>query len=220
MIQFVKIKKALDNSIEQSFLTENKVQLKEAFGEIKTNKDLQLLYYCINNLQNPPKMDESEIKEFIEENIKLAKQVKLEELSILAEKLENEKLTSVEEDINLVLFSEKSAFNLLEYNQAKKNIIESIRNKVKPVDLDLNEFSTEDVAFVKTLIDKPEETFKNLCQECLDILNAKLNEEVDLNTKLLIYETREKIFKSQIDFKFLPENVIEILNLKNDLIAG
>ena len=218
MKDLVKIKNGLDGLIKESYLTENKQQTKEIFQQLSENDDLKTLYYCINNLQNPPELNENEIVEFIDENVKLAKTIKDVHFDGLASKLKVE-LTDLDQNINTVLFENKTIYNFAEYSTAKNRIIESIKEKRRPIDLNLSEYSEEDVQFINKIIENPEPVFQNLCNECLDVLNQKLESENDLNTKLLIYETREKILKSQINFKFSPENVIEILNLKQDLLT-
>lgn len=220
MKDLVKIKNSLDNLIQEAYLTDDKNQLKTVFDELKNDRDLQVLYYCINNLQNPPKLNESEIKDFIEVNVKLAKEIDVAKFESLISKLSDVNLSEKDKSIDQVLFESADAFNFLEHSKAKSIICESIREKNKTFDIDLNEFPVEDVEFVKNVINDPESVFQTLCKECLDVLDEKLANETDLNTKLLIYETREKILQSQINFKFSPENVIEILNLKEDLLKS
>lgn len=220
MKDLVKIKNSLDNLIQEAYLTDDKTQLKTVFDELKDNRDLQVLYYCINNLQNPPKINESEIKDFIAVNVKLAKEIDTTKFQSLTAKLSDVDLSEKDKSINQVLFESENAFNFLEHSKAKSIIFESIKEKNKNFDIDLNQFPVEDVEFVKNIINNPEPVFQSLCKECLDVLDQKLADETNLNTKLLIYETREKILQSQINFKFSPENVIEILNLKEDLLKS
>lgn len=220
MKDLVKIKNKLDDLIKESYLSENKEQTKAIFQELSENTNLKILYYCVNNLQNPPVLNESEIVEFIDENVKLAKTINSVDLKRLASELKDVELSILDEQINTVLFSTKDAFNFAEYSGAKTGIFEAIKSKRRPTTLNLSEYSEEDLEFVKKVISDPEPVFQNLCKECLDVLEQKLETEADLNTKLLIYETREKILQSQINFKFSPENVIEILNLKNDLLMS
>ncbi len=219
MKELVKIKNSLDLLIENAYLKGDKEQTKNIFEELKQNSDLQLLYYCINNIQNPPKLSENEISEFIDENIKLAKTINVDNFTDLSEKLDSIELSDFDKNIDKVLFETKTAFNFSEYSKAKSQLCESIKEKSRPIELNLSDFAEEDVNFVKNLLQNPETVFNGLCKECLDVLDQRLI-DADLNTKILIHETKEKILKSQIKFEFSPENVIEILNLKQDLLTN
>lgn len=217
MKEFIKIKKGLDNVIQESFKN-NKETLKLVFEELSNNKDLQLLYWCVDNLENPPVLSESEINDFIDENIKLSKQINPTLLESLSNQLENVVLSELEQCINKVLFEERNALNFVDYNNSRKKLFESIANKTKTPSIDLKNFSAQDVEFINKYIQEPEQTYAEVCKECIDILNQQLTENLDVDSKLLIFQTKEKILESQIKREFLPENVIDILNLKNNLL--
>lgn len=219
MSQIIKIKKGIDNLLQESYLNkESNNNSKLILEELANDKNLQILYYSVNNLENPPVLEESEIEDFINENIKFSKQVDKKYLVELASKLKNLELTDLEKSINMVLFEERNALNFTEYNNSKRTIFENIKSKSKKVGLDLSQYSEEEVSFVKTYMESPEKIFKQLSEECLSILDSKLNEESDDETKMLIYKTKEKIYESHLRNNFDTSNLISLISLKNNLI--
>ncbi len=219
MSQIIKIKKGIDNLLQESYLNkESNNNSKLILEELANDKNLQILYYSVNNLENPPVLEESEIEDFINENIKFSKQVDKKYLVELASKLNNLELTDLEKSINMVLFEERNALNFTEYNNSKKTIFENIRAKSKSTALDLSQYSEEEVSFVKTFVESPEKIFKQISEECLSILDSKLNQESDDETKMLIYKTKEKIYESHLRNNFDTSNLISLISLKNNLI--
>jgi len=219
MSQIIKIKKGIDNLLQESYLNkESNNNSKLILEELANDKNLQILYYSVNNLENPPVLEESEIEDFINENIKFSKQVDKKYLVELASKLNNLELTDLEKSINMVLFEERNALNFTEYNNSKKTIFENIKAKSKSTALDLSQYSEEEVSFVKTFMESPEKIFKQISEECLSILDSKLNEESDDETKMLIYKTKEKIYESHLRNNFDTSNLISLISLKNNLI--
>lgn len=219
MSQIIKIKKGIDNLLQESYLNkESNNNSKLILEELANDKNLQILYYSVNNLENPPVLEESEIEDFINENIKFSKQVDKKYLVELASKLNNLELTDLEKSINMVLFEERNALNFTEYNNSKKTIFENIRAKSKSTALDLSQYSEEEVSFVKTFMESPEKIFKQISEECLSILDSKLNQESDDETKMLIYKTKEKIYESHLRNNFDTSNLISLISLKNNLI--
>lgn len=219
MSQIIKIKKGIDNLLQESYLNkESNNNSKLILEELANDKNLQILYYSVNNLENPPVLEESEIEDFINENIKFSKQVDKKYLVELASKLKNLELTDLEKSINMVLFEERNALNFTEYNNSKRTIFENIKSKSKNVGLDLSQYSEEEVSFVKTYMESPEKIFKQISEECLSILDSKLNEESDDETKMLIYKTKEKIYESHLRNNFDTSNLISLISLKNNLI--
>lgn len=219
MSQIIKIKKGIDNLLQESYLNkESNNNSKLILEELANDKNLQILYYSVNNLENPPVLEESEIEDFINENIKFSKQVDKKYLVELASKLNNLELTDLEKSINMVLFEERNALNFTEYNNSKKTIFENIRAKSKSTALDLSQYSEEEVSFVKTFMESPEKIFKQISEECLSILDSKLSQESDDETKMLIYKTKEKIYESHLRNNFDTSNLISLISLKNNLI--
>lgn len=219
MKELVKIKKGLDLLIESSFQNQETINPSLIFEELASDKNLQILYYCVNNFQHPPMMAENEISDFIEENIKLASEIDSTVLKEASKNVEKLELSDIESAIGVILFETKNALNFTKYNASKKLIFESIAKKVKQPELDLSQFDPKEVQFVQSYIKNPQEAYKTICNECLDVINAKLNEtEIDTETETLLYQTKIKLLENQINCKFLPENVIDILNLKKNLI--
>lgn len=219
MKEIVKIKKGLDVLIEGAFRDKSAIQPSLIFEELSQDKNLQLLYFCVNNLQNPPLMAESEIGDFIDENIKLAQQIETGLLQESAKSVKDLNLSELDEAIGLVLFENRSALNFTSYNKSRKLIHESISNKVKTPSIDLQEYDQTDIEFVKEYIENPEEKVKQICKECISILDEKLADDtIDNETKLLVFETKTKLLENQLNAKIEPQNVIDLLMLKKNLI--
>lgn len=219
MKEIVKIKKGIDFLIESAFHNESLIQPNIIFEELGQDTNLQLLYFCVNNLQHPPLMSESEINDFIDENVKLAKEIQPNTLKQSLKLLENLELSDLDRAIGTLLFENRTALNFTDYNNSRKIIYESILNKVKTPALNLDEFDPKDVQFVKEYIENPEEKVKQICNECIAILDEKIcDDNIDAETKLLVLQTKTKLLENQINCKFQPENVIDLLNLKKNLI--
>jgi hypothetical protein len=218
MNQIIKIKKGIDNLLQESYLNKESNSSKLILEEIANNKNLQILYYTVNNLENPPALQESEIEDFINENIKFSNSIDKSDLKGLSSKLNNLELTDLEKSISIVLFEERNALNFVEYNESKKMIYEHIKSKNVKNNLDLSQFSEEELSLAKNFIDNPETVFKQISEECLSVLDNKLNEASDDETKMLIYKTKEKIYETQLKNQYEVDNLINLISLKNSLI--
>jgi hypothetical protein len=218
MNQIIKIKKGIDNLLQESYLNKESNSSKLILEEIANNKNLQILYYTVNNLENPPALQESEIEDFINENIKFSNSIDKSDLKGLSSKLNNLELTDLEKSISIVLFEERNALNFVEYNESKKMIFEHIKSKNVKNNLDLSQFSEEELSLAKNFIDNPETVFKQISEECLSVLDNKLNEASDDETKMLIYKTKEKIYETQLKNQYEVDNLINLISLKNSLI--
>jgi hypothetical protein len=218
MNQIIKIKKGIDNLLQESYLNKESNSSKLILEEIANNKNLQILYYTVNNLENPPALQESEIEDFINENIRFSNSIDKSDLKGLSSKLNNLELTDLEKSISIVLFEERNALNFVEYNESKKMIYEHIKSKNVKNNLDLSQFSEEELSLAKNFIDNPETVFKQISEECLSVLDNKLNEASDDETKMLIYKTKEKIYETQLKNQYEVDNLINLISLKNSLI--
>lgn len=219
MNNIVKIKKGIDILLENYYNSTEKNEAAKLLSELKSDKDLQILYFCVGNLQNPPKLSPSDIEEYITENINLCKQIDRKKLERYTNVLNGIELSNLEKSINTVLFEERSAINFLEFNASKKMIMENIEKQSKTVDELLEGYSKEEVEIAKEYAKNPQELLKNICEQCISVLDEKLNTgNLDTDTKLMIYQTKEKIYETQIKCKTDPKNVIDLLTLKQNLL--
>lgn len=219
MNNIVKIKKGIDILLENYYNSTEKEGAAKLLGELKSDKDLQILYFCVGNLQNPPKLSPSDIEAYITENVTLCKQIDRKKLERYTNVLNGIELSELEKSINTVLFEERNAINFLEFNQSKKMVVENIEKKSKTLDEILEGYSVEDVTIAKQYASNPQNLLKSLCEECIGALDEKLNnKDLDTDTKLMIYQTKEKIYETQINSKADPRNVIDLLTLKNNLL--
>ena len=219
MSEFIKIKKGLDILLENYFNSTDKKEASVLFSELKENKDLQILYYAASNLQNPPKLNEEEIEDFITENVNLCKEINRGSLDKYLTKLNGVTLSPLEKSINTVLFEERNALNFTDYNSSKKMIAENIKKKSINPEQILEGYSSEEVLIAKEYAKNPGQVLKNLCNECIEVLDGKLKEDLDTDTKLLIYQTKERLYEAQINSKTDPKSVIELLTLKKNLLS-
>jgi hypothetical protein len=219
MSEFIKIKKGLDILLENYFNSTDKKEASVLFSELKENKDLQILYYAASNLQNPPKLDDNDIEDFITENVNLCKEINRGSLEKYLTKLNGVNLSPLEKSINTVLFEERNALNFTEYNSSKKMIAENIKKKSINPEQILEGYSSEEVLLAKEYAKNPSQVLKNLCNECIEVLDGKLKEDLDTDTKLLIYQTKERLYEAQINSKTDPKSVIELLTLKKNLLS-
>lgn len=219
MKDIVKIKKGIDILLENYYTSTDKKEASVLLSELKSNKDLQILYLCVGNLQNPPKLSPSDIEEYITENINLCKQIDRKSLERYTSVLNGVSLSELEKSINTVLFEERSALNFFEFNQSKKMVVENIERKSKTMDELFEGYSKEDVTIAKEYAENPQNLLKTLCEDCIKTLDEKLtNGNLDTDTKLMIYQTKEKIYETQIKCKADPQNVIDLLTLKKNLL--
>jgi hypothetical protein len=219
MSEFIKIKKGLDILLENYFNSTDKKEASVLFSELKENKDLQILYYAASNLQNPPKLDDNDIEDFITENVNLCKEINRGSLEKYLTKLNGVNLSPLEKSINTVLFEERNALNFTEYNSSKKMIAENIKKKSINPEQILEGYSSEEVLLAKEYAKNPGQVLRNLCNECIEVLDGKLKEDLDTDTKLLIYQTKERLYEAQINSKTDPKSVIELLTLKKNLLS-
>ena len=96
--------------------------------------------------------------------------------------------------------------------------IRSLKTPNVKNNLDLSQFSEEELSLAKNFIDNPETVFKQISEECLSVLDNKLNEASDDETKMLIYKTKEKIYETQLKNQYEVDNLINLISLKNSLI--
>ena len=219
MSEFIKIKKGLDILLENYFNSTDKKEASVLFSELKENKDLQILYYAASNLQNPPKLDDNDIEDFITENVNLCKEINRGSLEKYLTKLNGVNLSPLEKSINTVLFEERNALNFTEYNSSKKMIAENIKKKSINPEQILEGYSSEEVLLAKEYAKNPGQVLRKLCNECIEVLDGKLKEDLDTDTKLLIYQTKERLYEAQINSKTDPKSVIELLTLKKNLLS-
>lgn len=215
------IKKQIDNLLEESYTNKDKQSAKNLLTELRQNNDVKKLYLILNNLENPPLIPTSEVDSFIAENILAAKGfTNLAGLKTLGNKIKAD-LNKSDKAIEKILFESRDAFNFKEYEDAKDIVRKHIVNKIEnPTTAIKESLSAEDQTILNEFLINPEVLKKKYIKECLDILKSKLSEETDLETKNLIYETRDKLMYEQLEGNNTSENVIEILKLRNNLLIN
>lgn len=216
---FVKIKKAIDESLNVFFLSEDKKNTSILLNELSKDKDIMKAYVAINNIENPPQIPTDTIKDFLQENLKLVSGLKNKENKETLKKFQTEiEQGSLYDFIETFLFEERNALNFDKHIKAEKFIIEHITCKISSqTENILQGLNEEDKKSCLNYIANPKEHQEKLIDECLNILSEKVQNENDLETKLLIYETKDKLMQEKIN-KDSTKNVIDFLTLKNNLL--
>jgi hypothetical protein len=219
MFELLKIKKGIDVLLENSYKKSDKSATQLIFESIGEDKNVQILYFCATNLESPPKLSDEEIEEFINENIILGKSIEKTNLKKYTRTLSKVELSPLEQAINTILFENRTALNFTNYNESRAMVVEHIKSKNKILSENLTEYSSEDILFAKMYANDPDGTYKNICEDCIGILDEKLtSDDVENDVKILIYRTKERIYESQIKEGPLVKNVLEMLKLKEELL--
>lgn len=229
MKNYALITEEIHKLLLESYESKDKRLTKAILSELKSNKELQLLYTVVNNLKNGEVTPEY-VDDFINENIKYAQQTNFTSFdSLLNEKLETNELI---DNIGIVLFETKTAFNiskhtkayeavknhLLEKNNWKKQASQSLREMEE---LYLNITDEDDKALFESFIKSDKtgrnEIYHSTKQECIDILNKHIaNCKID-STKVKLYETKDFVMSLKGD-EDVYKNLAKLHELKKDLL--
>lgn len=221
MNTITKLKAYIDKVSLQLFESEDKSPLKQLFLEMANNQALATLYTVINNLQTS-KIDRVYVDDFINENKKACKNINLLEFRELSNKLPDvDSLDTILHDIEIVLFEDRNISNFITYTKAYNNVVNNlIAEDVITPTIEINE---SNIPILEQLVVDPKGYADNIINECITIVNEKIKECEDLDTKLLLYETKDQLLvmkenELEMDGEKLYENVVEVLKLKENLL--
>lgn len=217
---FVKIKKTIDESLNTFFLSEDKKNTSILLNQLSKDKDIMKAYVAINNIENPPQIPTDKINDFLQENLKFVSELRNNKNKDFLKKFSMEvEKGSLDYHVETFLFENRSALNYQKHIEAENFIFEYIKNKVTNTqDILLKELNEEEKSVYLEYMKSPEEYKDKVITECLEILNEKIQKETDLETKILIYETKDKLMREKFDNN-QTQNVIDFLTLKNNLLA-
>lgn len=207
----IQVKNKIDEILNESFLESNNGNVKELLQNLSQDKECAKIYLAINNLQYPQYIPDTSLDEYLTETKKLIEGIDFKRFKKLGKNIDLQS-TFIQKQIEVYLFENKNAINFSEYliaeKEIKKHIVE--QNKILSESV-LNPLSQEERKQVEEFSENPDVLIEAVKKDCLNILNEKLREnDLDKETKLLIYETKDKINESK--------NVIDLLILKNSLL--
>lgn len=149
-----------------------------------------------------------------------------------------EEVDEITEAIDYLILTKKTPINIVEWNDKVTKVVTYITNnkpKVIGESVDLprtmftelvidkfnsryNELSESDMALIKQMVEGGVEDQKRLyttvIKECLDLINTKLSENPDIETKGKLLEVKEKLLEDSVKADKV-DYVIEIPRLAN-----
>lgn len=254
MQNFGQIKNAFNNLLIEAVVSnnsKNKQLFKNYVKTIKENKILKTQFLIYNNIETKVEKNEFKANLFLQENLnllnKFSKKEILEANNMLASKLseipdviENKELY---ENINTLIFSERTSNNIDKIVESTANIVNFItknveKQKEEPIEVPPSmltsimvekynsKYSTlDDYEFniVKQLIESDDEgktkIYENTKRDCIDLVNEQLLvESISLDTKDKLLKVKDKLLNDKLDINedYLTK-ISNLVELKNSL---
>jgi hypothetical protein len=214
---------------------------------LKENKTLKNQFLIYKNLESRKFEDRLEAKEYIQENIKLLKELNSEDIekgnSKLINLLKGKKIVkendSFYKDITYLSRVTKTPSNIDKINESMNNLVNHMLTKVDEVsktdnvaisptiltNLMVNKFnekyseiSESDKKLIKSFLnDDKEKTFNSLIRECIDSVDKKLNESSDFEIKDKLLKVKDKLLNTKFDKDNFLNDIIKFNNLKETI---
>ena len=234
MKNYALIIESINTALIESFEKEDKQKIKDLITEIKSDKALKYLYTIVDNLKNGV-VNQSNVDEFINENIKAIKTIKEGSFKMFDNILNESTVKStndLSQHIGVILFEEKNIFNISEYNKSFEAVKEHLinentwRNKLSNELTGLSsEFETLDEddkhifeTYLKSSNKEKKQVFSEMKNECVELINQHLNSTESSDTKVKLYEARDMITKLNDDTENFEANIVKLHDLKKGLI--
>lgn len=226
------IKKAWDLSVMHCIQTNDKTTLKKFKKVLTEDKAFATMYMLVNNLEQGANAEgKYDIDLFIQENRKLAKDLKLSKLkniNINIEKLQEE--YPILSDIDNILFKKVTPFNLSQISESvdrvKAHLTKIVEKKLKTYNIEKIEeqYSNLDetdqqflLEFYKTPDSQKEALFENKKQSTISELTTQLNDCVDTEDRLCIFESIHKINNLKYDENTYIQDIVNMYELEKEL---
>lgn len=210
----INIKNNIENLLIECVLNEDKNTSKIIIDGLKNDKDISALYVIVDNLKYPKNINESYLEEYINENINFFKKtVNVKRLTEMSKKINKNGDNVLDEAINYILSNDKLPFNFSTYIENFNVVLENIKKSQEKT------FNKEEYDFICENFKDPEKKQLEVSQEILNFLNEQLKNELDPETQIMIYETKESIYNKLLSGNNLNENLIDLLILKNKLLV-
>jgi len=229
MKNYTLVIQGLQGLLAESYLNEDKKTTTKIFNILKENSELFKLFTIVTNLRNG-RVSEESVDGFINENVQFAKDINYKYIKYPFSK----DLTSDDSffnEIGTVLFEEKTAFNIEKYTNAYQNVRnhllalnksdEKIFSMAKSVNENLSKIDAEDKVLVESFIKAPLEDkssiFENTKNSCLEIISEHISQVDDVQTKVKMYQVKDKVLNMEFDTKTCIQDIVKMHNLSKDL---
>lgn len=229
MKNYTLVIQGLQGLLAESYLNEDKRTTTKIFNLLKENSELFKLFTIVTNLRNG-RVSEESVDGFINENIQFAKGINYRHIKYPFSK-EIKSDDSFFNEIGTVLFEEKTPFNIEKYTNAYQSVRnhllslnksdEKIFSMAKSVNENLSKIDSEDKVLVESFIKAPLEDksqlFENTKKSCLELISEHISNVDDIQTKVKMYEVKDKILTMEFNSKTYIQDIVKIHNLSKDL---
>lgn len=229
MKNYTLVIQGLQGLLAESYLNEDKKTTTKIFNLLKENSELFKLFTIVTNLRNG-RVSEESVDGFINENVQFAKNINYKSIKYPFSK-EIKSDESFFNEIGTVLFEEKTPFNLEKYTNAYQSVRnhllslnksdEKIFSMAKSVNENLSKIDAEDKVLVESFIKAPLEDksmlFESTKKSCLEIISEHVSQVDDIQTKVKMYEVKDKILTMEFNSKTYIQDIVKIHNLSKDL---
>lgn len=230
MKNYALITEGINNILLESYTNKDKKKTQQILKEIKSNKPLKYLITIVNNLKNG-EVQPMFVDDFINENIKTAKEMDFSSFDKILKESKSES-NELLENIGIILFEEKTVFNLSKYTKAynvvKTHLVEAntwkenITGKLKTLSTDYSKLGDEDKklfeSFIKANTSEKQAIYSSTKEECLKILKEHIKHSSDNTMKLKLYETKDMILNLSENSDSYIKNMVKLHELKKDLL--
>ena len=229
MKNYTLVIQGLQGLLAESYLNEDKRTTTKIFNLLKENSELFKLFTIVTNLRNG-RVSEESVDGFINENVQFSKDINYRHIKYPFSK-EIKSDENFFNEIGTVLFEEKTPFNIEKYTNAYQSVRnhllslnksdEKIFSMAKSVNENLSKIDAEDKVLVESFIKAPLEDksmlFESTKKSCLEIISEHISQIDDIQTKVKMYEVKDKILTMEFNSKTYIQDIVKIHNLSKDL---
>lgn len=224
MRQYSLIKEMFENSLLEASKTDANIANKLK-NRLVSDTQLTNLWKLIENFERND-IEETMVDEYIQENIKMALQQKWQLTEYVKEAVKRVKPNDLNIAIGILLFEKKTPFNLHEYTVAYNTVkdhLTSISRTQREVNSMLRQskdkMGAQEYDFLVKYVEsqkKGENFAKKYIDESIKIVKSKINETVDLNDKVGLYEVKDELTSWDVN-KVSYEQLLHVHNLIKSL---
>lgn len=229
MKNYALIIEGFESLLSEAYSKEDKKSASKILNTIKENVEIAKLYSIVHNLKNG-ETDKDNVDSFINENISFARKLDYNKIKYPFEKGQISE-NNLYNDIGMVLFEEKTSFNLNQYNKAYNNIknnllkplgIKGKIEKAKKISEGLNSIDEQDKVLVESFLRTPSKERKNIFEntksECISKIKGMIENTEDSDLKLKMFEAKEMIQEMSFEEKSYIQDMVKIHNLNKQLV--
>jgi len=230
MKNYALIVQGFESILKESYDKNDKKTTSTILNEIKSNKELLMLYAIVDNLKRG-KVTEGTVDSFINENIQFAKEINYSKIKFPF----NSAIKSDEEiynSIGKILFEEKSPFNLMEYNEAYSNVrntlLESnlkqknLKETVQKLSESFEVLEDADKVLVEGFVSTPKSERGNLFEvaksTCINLITKHISNSDDDSSKVKMYETKDVVSSMNYSEDTFISDMIRLHDFNKQLV--